>query len=77
MASIGLGYVGLPVAVAFARQGYQVVGYDLDSDRVASLKRGMDPTGEVSAEALERSRRHVPRAAPSLVPSPRRGPASR
>ncbi|MEE2780196.1 MAG: nucleotide sugar dehydrogenase [Myxococcota bacterium] len=52
MAIIGLGYVGLPVAVAFARQGFTVVGYDLDTDRVASLKRGVDPTGEVSGEAL-------------------------
>jgi UDP-N-acetyl-D-galactosamine dehydrogenase len=55
MAIIGLGYVGLPVAVAFARQGFSTVGYDVDSDRVANLKRGVDPNGEVSSESLNGS----------------------
>lgn len=37
---IGLGYVGLPLAVAFGRQ-LPVVGYDIDSHRVAQLRQGM------------------------------------
>jgi UDP-N-acetyl-D-glucosamine dehydrogenase len=37
---IGLGYVGLPLAVGFAKAGYRVFGLDVDSDKVAALKRG-------------------------------------
>jgi UDP-N-acetyl-D-galactosamine dehydrogenase len=49
---IGLGYVGLPVAVAFAREGASVVAFDVDTARVAELKAGRDRTGEIAAEAL-------------------------
>lgn len=48
---IGLGYVGLPVAVAFSGVA-QVVGYDRDRSRIAELKRGYDRTSEVSNERL-------------------------
>jgi len=47
LAVIGLGYVGLPVAVAFARQGASVVGFDIDPDRIAELRAGRDRTREV------------------------------
>ena len=43
----GLGYVGLPVAVAFARQGTPVTGFDIDAGRIAELKAGHDRTREV------------------------------
>ena len=49
---IGLGYVGLPVAVAFARTGTQVIGFDIDRQRVAELRRGHDRTREVEPEDL-------------------------
>lgn len=49
---IGLGYVGLPVAVAFARAGTPVVAFDIDPGRVAELQRGHDRTGEVAADVL-------------------------
>ncbi len=49
---IGLGYVGLPVAVAFARAGTQVIGFDIDRQRVAELRRGHDRTREVEPEDL-------------------------
>jgi UDP-N-acetyl-D-glucosamine/UDP-N-acetyl-D-galactosamine dehydrogenase len=52
IAVIGLGYVGLPVAVAFARKGVPVVGFDVDGTRVAELNRGYDRTREVDAEDL-------------------------
>ena len=52
IAVIGLGYVGLPVAVAFARKGVPVVGFDVDATRVAELNRGYDRTREVDAEDL-------------------------
>ncbi|MFQ5399785.1 MAG: NAD(P)-binding domain-containing protein, partial [Anaerolineae bacterium] len=37
---VGLGYVGLPLAVAFAEQGFTVVGIDLDVEKVAAVNRG-------------------------------------
>jgi UDP-N-acetyl-D-mannosaminuronic acid dehydrogenase len=40
---IGLGYVGLPVACLFADAGFDVVGVDIKSDRVASINRGQSP----------------------------------
>lgn len=49
---IGLGYVGLPVAVAFGRAGYQVLGFDIDGRRIAELSRGHDRTGEVEPALL-------------------------
>jgi UDP-N-acetyl-D-galactosamine dehydrogenase len=49
---IGLGYVGLPVAAAFARSGSPVVGFDIDPARVAELRAGKDRTREASPEDL-------------------------
>jgi UDP-N-acetyl-D-galactosamine dehydrogenase len=48
---IGLGYVGLPLAVALADK-YAVVGFDIDAERIAELKSGHDRTLETSAEEL-------------------------
>ena len=53
IAVIGLGYVGLPVAVAFAREGFAVTGFDIDASRVAELERGQDRTREVEAGDLK------------------------
>ena len=52
IAVIGLGYVGLPVAVAFARSGVPVVGFDIDTGRVAELRQGRDRTREVDVSDL-------------------------
>jgi UDP-N-acetyl-D-galactosamine dehydrogenase len=49
VAVIGLGYVGLPLAVAFGTQR-ATVGFDLNADRVAALQAGRDSTGEVSED---------------------------
>ena len=49
---VGLGYVGLPVAVAFSRKGFPVVAFDIDPKRIEELTRGHDRTGEVAPEAL-------------------------
>lgn len=54
IAVIGLGYVGLPVAVSFARSGAAVVGFDVDARRVAELKSGHDRTHEVETGDLVR-----------------------
>jgi UDP-N-acetyl-D-galactosamine dehydrogenase len=50
---IGLGYVGLPAAVAFARSGASVICYDIDKRRVAELSRGHDRTGEIGSADLQ------------------------
>ena len=53
VAVVGLGYVGLPVAVAFGKQR-RTIGYDLSKRRVENLKHMVDTTGEVStAELIE------------------------
>jgi UDP-N-acetyl-D-glucosamine/UDP-N-acetyl-D-galactosamine dehydrogenase len=52
IAVIGLGYVGLPVAVAFARSGAAVVGFDIDRNRVEELRAGIDRTLEVEKSDL-------------------------
>ncbi len=52
IAVIGLGYVGLPVAVAFARGGRPVIAFDIDEARIAELRAGHDSTGEVDAREL-------------------------
>lgn len=54
IAVVGLGYVGLPLAVAFGRC-CDTIGFDIDSDKVEQLKTNYDATGEVSAEQLERT----------------------
>ncbi|MGE5500424.1 MAG: nucleotide sugar dehydrogenase [Ignavibacteriales bacterium] len=53
---LGLGYVGLPLAVAFGRL-YPTVGYDLNRERIAELREGRDHTLEVSSEELAASKR--------------------
>lgn len=56
LAVIGLGYVGLPVAVAFGRQGAPVIGFDIDATRVSELKSGRDRTREVEPHDLRHPR---------------------
>lgn len=49
---VGLGYVGLPLAVAFGEL-YDVVGWDIDTERIAELQRGFDRTREMEKEEIE------------------------
>ncbi|GAA5185542.1 nucleotide sugar dehydrogenase [Niveibacterium umoris] len=51
VAVIGLGYVGLPLAVEFGKK-YRTLGFDLSEQKVASYRNFVDPTGEVSSEDL-------------------------
>jgi UDP-N-acetyl-D-galactosamine dehydrogenase len=53
IAVIGLGYVGLPVAVAFARSGVPVIGFDIDRKRVEELRSSHDRTCEVESAELK------------------------
>jgi UDP-N-acetyl-D-galactosamine dehydrogenase len=52
---IGLGYVGLPVAVSFARTGVPVIGFDIDPKRVEELRSGHDRTLEVASADLKQA----------------------
>ncbi|HWV43042.1 nucleotide sugar dehydrogenase [Pseudorhodoplanes sp.] len=52
IAVIGLGYVGLPVAVAFARSGVRVIGFDIDHGRIEELRGGTDRTREIEPSDL-------------------------
>lgn len=53
LAIIGLGYVGLPLAVEFGKQGFSVVGFDINSERINELVNGEDNTLEVSSEEMK------------------------
>ena len=55
IAVIGLGYVGLPVAVAFAKSGVPVVGFDIDGQRIGELRGGYDRTREVEPADLKQA----------------------
>lgn len=52
VAIIGLGYVGLPLAVAFAEAGFPVTGIDIDTKRVALLNAGCSPVSDIPSERL-------------------------
>jgi UDP-N-acetyl-D-galactosamine dehydrogenase len=65
---IGLGYVGLPLAVALARH-FPVTGFDINTRRVAALGRGDDRTGEVASETLRASTLKVTSDAADIVGS--------
>ena len=56
IAVVGLGYVGLPLAVAFGRQR-RTIGFDLNENKLACYRRGLDPSGEVSPEQLAAAKR--------------------
>lgn len=49
---IGLGYVGMPIAHAFAEKGIRVIGFDLNKKKIGLYKSGIDPTKEVGDEAI-------------------------
>lgn len=56
VAVVGLGYVGLPLAVEFGKV-FETIGYDLSASKIANLRRHDDPTGEVDAEGFAAARR--------------------
>lgn len=52
---VGLGYVGMPIAVAFAKKGLKVIGFDLNKAKIELYKSGVDPTKEVGDETIKNS----------------------
>lgn len=55
LALIGLGYVGMPIAVAFAKKGIEVIGFDFNIEKIELYKSGIDPTKEVGDEVIKSS----------------------
>ncbi|MGB3143550.1 MAG: nucleotide sugar dehydrogenase [Maribacter sp.] len=53
LAIIGLGYVGIPLAVEFVKNGFEVVGFDINKGKIEDLKNGLDATGEVTEDDFE------------------------
>ncbi len=52
LALVGLGYVGMPIAVAYAKKGINVIGFDLNKEKIELYKSGIDPTNEVGNEEI-------------------------
>ncbi len=52
LALVGLGYVGMPIAVAFSKK-IDVIGFDLNKKKIELYKNGIDPTNEVGDEAIK------------------------
>lgn len=50
---VGLGYVGMPIAVEFAKRGVNVIGFDLNAAKIETYKAGNDPTNEVGDEVIK------------------------
>ena len=50
---VGLGYVGMPIAVAFAASGLDVIGFDLNKEKIELYRSGVDPTKEVGDEVIK------------------------
>lgn len=53
---VGLGYVGMPIAVAFAKAGLDVIGFDVNQEKIQLYQHGVDPTNEVGDEALRNTK---------------------
>lgn len=53
---VGLGYVGMPIAHAFAKKGINVIGFDLNAEKIALYKSGIDPTKEVGDEEIKNTK---------------------
>ncbi|CAL2077199.1 nucleotide sugar dehydrogenase [Tenacibaculum dicentrarchi] len=56
---VGLGYVGLPLAHAFAANKFKVVGFDINNERIEELKRGYDRTFEINENQLSAVKKSI------------------
>jgi UDP-N-acetyl-D-galactosamine dehydrogenase len=56
LALVGLGYVGMPIAHAFAKKGLNVIGFDLNKEKIELYKSGIDPTKEVGDEEIRNTK---------------------
>ena len=58
LAVVGLGYVGMPIAHAFAKKGLNVIGFDLNKEKIELYKSGKDPTNEVGDKEIKNTKIH-------------------
>ena len=56
LALVGLGYVGMPIAHAFAKKGINVIGFDLNKEKIELYRSGIDPTKEVGDEEIKKTK---------------------
>jgi UDP-N-acetyl-D-galactosamine dehydrogenase len=66
VAVVGLGYVGLPLAVEFGKK-YRTLGYDLSEAKIASYINHCDPTGELSSESLKAATKLTVSTDPAVI----------
>lgn len=53
---VGMGYVGLPLAMAFSEKGFNVIGFDINEEKISKYINGEDPTNEVGDERVKNSK---------------------
>ena len=58
LAVIGLGYVGLPIAHAFSIKGINVIGFDLDNEKIELYRSGIDLTNEIGDDEIKNTKIH-------------------
>ena len=56
IAVVGLGYVGMPIAVEYAKKGISVIGFDHDAKKIRLYQEGYDPTMEVGDEEIKKTK---------------------
>mgnify|MGYP005893516685 CR=1 FL=1 len=56
IAVVGMGYVGLPLAMAFSEKEFNVIGFDINEEKISKYINGEDPTNEVGDERIKNSK---------------------
>ena len=56
IAVVGMGYVGLPLAITFSEQEFNVIGFDINEGKISKYLNGEDPTNEVGDERIKNSK---------------------
>ena len=56
LAVVGMGYVGLPLAIAFSEKNFNVIGFDINQSKIEKYLNGEDPTNEVGDERIKNSK---------------------
>ena len=56
IAVVGMGYIGLPLAIAFSEKNFNVIGFDINQSKIEKYLNGQDPTNEVGDERIKNSK---------------------
>ena len=56
---VGLGYVGLPLALRYSEVGYKVIGFDIDPDKINCLSSGKTYIGHISEDSIKQAIKNV------------------